>query len=363
MRLGNTRSSFGAVARLLHWAVALLILAAIPLGLAANRLPYSNDSEIARVFLLFSLHKTIGMTAFLLGLARIGWSLGQPRPVPLHPERRAETFLAVTVHWTLSIALVAVPLAGWISHAATPGLAPVLWPFGQTLPFLDDAPGVGKGAGTVHRIFAWTLIAAILLHVVGALKHALIDRDPTLARMTRGVSAGESASSAPVAAVFSGLGIWFLSLTAALTVALTAANEPVELAADWPIADGQVIVTRDGEDIAGTQAFGGQVALAPDAFRDEKGSLDLTIPLDALEGPGVDRLLADLPFAILQVYATVTGTPPRLAASGNLDLGGVTEGIALDVTLVGEGASIAGRAPLPGAPGYEITIDLKALRP
>ncbi|MBD3765988.1 MAG: cytochrome b/b6 domain-containing protein, partial [Rhodobacterales bacterium] len=43
-----------------------------------------------------------------------------------------------------------------------------------------------QAAGAAHGLFAWVLIGAIALHVAGALKHALIDRDGTLARMVTG---------------------------------------------------------------------------------------------------------------------------------------------------------------------------------
>jgi len=36
---------------------------------------------------------------------------------------------------------------------------------------------------TVHTVSAWVLIGLILLHVAGALKHQLIDRDRLMERM------------------------------------------------------------------------------------------------------------------------------------------------------------------------------------
>ena len=36
---------------------------------------------------------------------------------------------------------------------------------------------------TIHLATSWVIAAAVALHVAGALKHALIDRDRLLARM------------------------------------------------------------------------------------------------------------------------------------------------------------------------------------
>ncbi|TKA94011.1 cytochrome b, partial [Cereibacter changlensis] len=191
MPLSNTSRSYGGVARTLHWLTALLILTAIPLGWIANRLPYDTAEALAEKAQLFSLHKSLGVAAFAVALARILWALGQPRPAPLHPERRLETALAETVHWLLYLSLLLVPLAGWVHHAATTGFAPILWPFGQDLPFVPKSETVAGIAAAAHWLFARLLILSLVLHIAGALKHHLIDRDSVLRRMTRGEAAPE----------------------------------------------------------------------------------------------------------------------------------------------------------------------------
>ncbi|MEL6435148.1 MAG: cytochrome, partial [Pseudomonadota bacterium] len=40
MSLANTASSYGSVAKTLHWLTALLILTLIPLGVVANNMAY-----------------------------------------------------------------------------------------------------------------------------------------------------------------------------------------------------------------------------------------------------------------------------------------------------------------------------------
>ncbi|MDP4990023.1 MAG: cytochrome b/b6 domain-containing protein, partial [Marivita lacus] len=123
MPVANTTAQYGAVAKTFHWLTALGILAVIPLGIIANDLPYDTAEQLADKAWLFSLHKTIGVTLFFVALARILWALSQPKPAPLHPDRKTETLLAEIVHWLLYGSLVLVPLSGWIHHAATEGFA------------------------------------------------------------------------------------------------------------------------------------------------------------------------------------------------------------------------------------------------
>ena len=185
----NTATSYGSVARVLHWLTALIILCSILLGLIAKEVGFrSVDSQI----LMFSLHKTLGVCAIVVASLRILWALSQPHPVALHPERRLETFAAELAHWLLYISMIMVPLAGWAEHAATEGFAPILWPFGQGLPFIPKSGHLAETLAAIHTTFAWILIATIALHVAGALKHQLIDRDAVLARMLGGQSAGNA---------------------------------------------------------------------------------------------------------------------------------------------------------------------------
>ena len=186
MTLRNTSSRYGSVSRSLHWLTAILIIGMIPLGIIANDAPFTNDAELNTKFLLFSLHKTLGITLFGVAVLRVLWAISQPRPGPVHPDRRLETFLADLVHWLLYASLILLPVTGWIEHAAMPGLAPIWWPLGQTLPFVPASFWLAETAGALHVICGKVLIGAILLHLAGALKHHVIDRDGTLLRMVTG---------------------------------------------------------------------------------------------------------------------------------------------------------------------------------
>ena len=135
----NTTRAYGWAARAFHWTVAVLILAALGLGLYADNLPRGDESALQAIFAAFSIHKTAGVAVLVIASARILWTLSQIRPRPLHPERRLETLLAETVHWALWIGMIIMPLSGWLLHSAAPGgFSRILWPLGQRLPLVPE---------------------------------------------------------------------------------------------------------------------------------------------------------------------------------------------------------------------------------
>ncbi len=260
----NTDRSFGSVTRLFHWLTALLILTAIPLGVIANNMPYETAEALTAKAQLFSIHKTVGVAAFIVALARILWALRQPHPVPLHPERLVELRLAQTVHWLLYISLVVVPLTGWVHHAAVTGFAPILWPFGQGLPFVPQSQNVATLAASLHWVFTKVLAASILLHVVGAVKHHVIDRDSTLRRMTRGVAAPmdpqrPAMSSLPAVLAFglyalgAGLAWSLVPSDGAATVPQTSPATAMTSGGNWQVTEGTLgfTVKQMGQDVTG----------------------------------------------------------------------------------------------------------------
>ncbi|MEQ9041179.1 MAG: cytochrome b [Silicimonas sp.] len=356
MALRNTPRSYGLIARILHWLTALLILTAFPLGFLANRTELTDGAAIERVFALFSLHKTVGIAALLIGLARIGWSLSQPRPAPLSRTRWERTLAEIT-HWTLSIALVAVPLTGWLAHSSAPGLAPIRWPLPQYLPFVPATPEAAALFGAIHWLVTKLLAAAILLHVAGALKHALIDRDGTLARMTSGTPAGNGTHSGTATAALTALILWI----AAIGLGAALAPAPPALPETWTATDVRLalLTTEDEARIGDIPAADVTLTLAAD----NTGTLDIFAALDSVAATEADPLLATLPIPIAQFSGTVSGTPPDLRAAGRLDLGGQFSDIALALTRDGDTVRLAEALTLPGAPDYALRIEATFRRP
>ncbi len=379
----NTRARYGRVAMVLHWLTALLILIALPLGLIANLWPYDTAAQFSVKANLFSLHKTLGIAAFGAAILRILWALTQTRPAPLHPQRRGETLLAESVHWSLYLAMVIVPLSGWLHHAATTGFAPIWWPLGQDLPLVPESVQFADTAAAVHWVFTKVLAASIVLHVAGALKHHLVDRDDTLQRMLpvraaagaptddADMPTGGHGMRAPLlAAGFAGLVLALAILVAAPmlsggsptaslvseafeTQAGSGADAPVAGVDDapvWEVMDGTLgfTVTQMGSPVTGTFAeWNARIHYDPQAPAQQRGEVEVVIAIDSLtlgsvtrQAKGEDFLnVADHPQS--RFFATIAqpedAAPGEYVAQGRLELAGQTVPVTLPFTLTRDG--------------------------
>lgn len=160
----------------LHWLIALGIIGLLALGLYMVGLPKGLPLKAT----LLNLHKSVGLTVFLLVLLRIMARAAFNRP-PLPPMRPWQRAAARTTQGLLYVAMVAMPVCGYLGSSFN-RYGTRFW--GIPLPKWgwDDA-GLRELFFGLHQAIGYALIALIALHVAGALKHQLIDRDNLLARM------------------------------------------------------------------------------------------------------------------------------------------------------------------------------------
>ena len=173
--MAEPRNRYSTVSLVLHWLTAALVVAQIVLIQA------HEANEGVRTFI--DLHKSVGMTILLLTLARLGWRVANPA-IPLPAETpRWQKLIARGTHVLFYVFLLAMPLVGWAASSAAG--RDIVW-FG-----LFNWPLLPVGGGRVfagqlmdlHELAAKLLIALVVLHVLGALKHHFIDRDNVLHRM------------------------------------------------------------------------------------------------------------------------------------------------------------------------------------
>ena len=171
----SNRYSTPAIA--LHWLIALLIFVAFPLGVYMHELPLSPDK-----LKLYSYHKWIGVSVFLLVAIRLGWRLTHTPPALPDGIAAWQRRASAVAHGLLYLLMIAIPLSGWLMSSAK-GFQTV-W-FG-VLP-LPDLVGksreLGDALATLHQVLNFTLLGLVILHVAAALKHHFIERQPFLQRM------------------------------------------------------------------------------------------------------------------------------------------------------------------------------------
>ncbi len=315
MALSNTQSRYGGVAKSFHWLMALLILTLIPLGWYANELPFATDAELAQKAWLFSLHKTLGVTAFFVALLRILWAVSQPKPGLLNAEHQLESFAAELVHWLLYAALVIVPLSGWISHAAAQGFAPIWWPFGQELPLVPNSTGVEHFFASLHGVATKVLIASLVLHIAGALKHHVIDRDATLRRMLPGepvIGALPPQNHSKKPALAASM-IWALAIVVGGVLATVGGQEQIadvtldDVASDWTVQDGSIAikVVQFGAEVGGSfEEWTAAITFDETIAAGDVGYVTTTIAVPSLTLGSVTQQALGADFFDATTYAT-----------------------------------------------------------
>ncbi|HYG28778.1 MAG TPA: cytochrome b [Allosphingosinicella sp.] len=168
---------YSRIAIVLHWAIAILILVNLPLGI------FNEEIEAVSGSSPMWLHKSIGLSVLVLSIARLAWRLAH-RPPPL-PEtvggwRRTASRV---VHRLFYAFMILVPLTGWIRTSA--GSYPLTWFALFDVPkfAIERDTLEASAAATVHEVLAWSLLALVVLHVAAALHHHYILRDRVLVRI------------------------------------------------------------------------------------------------------------------------------------------------------------------------------------
>lgn len=178
MQLRNDRERYGLAAVAMHWLVALTVFGLFGLGLWMTSLTYYDPWYRQGP----ALHKSVGVLLFAVMVARIAWRLHSPPPQPLATHTPLERRAAHVVHVLLYVLLFAIMASGYLISTADGRPVEVFGLF--SIPAsLTSIPQQEDLAGAVHLALAILLMALVVLHVAGALKHHFIDRDRTLGRI------------------------------------------------------------------------------------------------------------------------------------------------------------------------------------
>ncbi|WP_420607013.1 cytochrome b [Novosphingopyxis sp.] len=179
MRTKAGLERFSTVAIVLHWGIALLVIA--NLVLAENAEGLRGPARGA----LMGPHTAIGITVLLLSVLLIAWRITHRRPAYPQEMRRWERSLSNALRVVFYILIIAIPLTGWLLVSAHQGAEGIDW-FGlftvPPLPVTADKSG-HELIEAVHKNFGGAMIYLIGLHVLGALKHMFIDKMPYFHRM------------------------------------------------------------------------------------------------------------------------------------------------------------------------------------
>ncbi|MCQ9616313.1 cytochrome b [Paenalcaligenes niemegkensis] len=164
--------------RILHWLMAALFIGMLALGLFMTTMPLSPAK-----LQVYSWHKWIGMSLFFLVLIRIIIRLSLKAPGQLEHMSPLSRRLAKIGHVLLYILMLAAPLSGWLMSSAK-GFQTVWFGVIPLPDLIGKNLALGENLVLVHHWVNYLFIAVIAGHVLAALKHHFIDKDPIFKRIS-----------------------------------------------------------------------------------------------------------------------------------------------------------------------------------
>ena len=177
MGLRATDSEWGGVNKLMHWTLFILVIATfVAVNVAQG---YERGTDERAWWMV--MHRSFGITAMVLMLV---WLVSRPwlgRPDQYGAKWQA--MLSQVSHWGMILLVLGMPFAGILMAQFYASEVHVFNLFSIPV-VLPENRDLGEMIYNMHTNVAAPLLAAlILLHIVGAFWHHLIDKDNTLKRM------------------------------------------------------------------------------------------------------------------------------------------------------------------------------------
>lgn len=170
-----TSIKYPLILRLVHWARALIVLSALTIG---TTMTWVADEQPVKFEVLYPWHKQLGVLALLFALTQLVlrcFFKAPPLPAALKPWER---IAAKAGHVGLQVLMVVVPVMGYCMSSSFEFSDGVPF-FGTMLPELLPKSEVWfERFQLLHKVLGYTLLALVVSHIAGALKHRLFDRDP-----------------------------------------------------------------------------------------------------------------------------------------------------------------------------------------
>ncbi len=176
------------VAIILHWLIALAILAQLAGGLWMVDAIKEKESQ-ALAYDVYQWHKAVGLIILTLSLLRLVWRFTHTPP-PMPAAMAAwQKCAAHGVHGLLYLLMIAIPILGWAMVSTSPYGLPTMifglfeWPH---IPWLLDIANKTEWSEwfeEAHELAAYSMMLLLCVHIGAALQHQLIHKDHLLRRM------------------------------------------------------------------------------------------------------------------------------------------------------------------------------------
>ncbi len=167
---------YNAPAQALHWITLAVIFTILPLGWVMVNMDEHNPARGA----LFFLHKSFGVLALGLILARLIWRALRQAPGLPAQTPKWEVGLAHATHAFLYLIFIVMPVTGYIASSASGHPVSL---FGLPLPQVPENKSLAHLAGAIHVAGQYLVYFFLAVHILGVVWHVVVRKDGYLARM------------------------------------------------------------------------------------------------------------------------------------------------------------------------------------
>ena len=171
-------AKYTKTAMAIHWIMALLILGMFCLGWYMDDLPKGSDERSY----FFALHKSLGLSAFLLLVLRVLWRVTHKPPELPSSLDNWQRKTATAVHHSLYLLMLLQPLTGYLSSSFS-GYKTKFWGVVALPQWADKNKALNETFTEIHEIVSVVLLICILLHIAGAFAYLFMKHENVLKRI------------------------------------------------------------------------------------------------------------------------------------------------------------------------------------
>ena len=175
MKISNSSTEYGLLAKLFHWITFIALIAQVPFGFYLVGLEFSD-----RRIDLENIHILIGITIFYFVLLRLIWKLFNPSPKSEHNFFKGQNLIAKTNHFFLNAGIFAITISGVFKKLY---MGEKLNFFIFQHAFKNSNFELADSFYIIHIYANYLLIALVSLHILATVAHHVFFKDKILKKM------------------------------------------------------------------------------------------------------------------------------------------------------------------------------------
>lgn len=167
INLKNSKTQYGLIARILHWAsVAMLLTIIVLASQLTDKAPGPEKLE------LISQHASIGILLLMLMTTRLTWRNLNPNPIQSYRIKTWQKLVAISLHRSIYIIIIAQCGLG-ILMLLTSGEAIHLFNVFELAPLLEKASPIHATVLGFHYLISVMIYPLFAVHITAAIHHQI----------------------------------------------------------------------------------------------------------------------------------------------------------------------------------------------